>query len=78
MTTSGGGSLLDLLPSNNLVANNHLTQVYLSGKWVVGLGGLGDRFSHNLVHDSPGQTVAPGGGRRHDSVPALRAHCFPS
>ena len=63
IATSGDGdeSFQTLAATNNLVANNHLTQVYLRGKWSVKLGGMGDRFSRNLVHDAPGQLLLPGG-----------------
>jgi hypothetical protein len=43
--------------TSNLISNNHMTQVYLSGKWGPNLRGQGDRFSHNLLHDSPGQLI---------------------
>ena len=63
IATRGDGdeSFQTLAATNNLVANNHLTQVYLRGKWSVKLGGMGDRFSRNLVHDAPGQLLLPGG-----------------
>eukprot|EP01050_Picozoa_sp_SAG11_P015816 SAG11_NODE_2092_length_3841_cov_2.213789_1_plen_86_part_10 len=35
-------------------------QVYLRGKWGPKLGAMGDRFSHNLLHDAPGQLITTG------------------
>jgi hypothetical protein len=57
-------ALGEMIPTNNLVANNHLTQVYLDAgrlKWTVASLGMGDRFCGNLLHDSPGQLINPGG-----------------
>ena len=54
--TSYGGDDTNLVPSNHLYHNNHLTMRYQRGKnWQVAVRGTGDRFSHNLVHDAPGQ-----------------------
>eukprot|EP01043_Picozoa_sp_COSAG02_P051135 COSAG02_NODE_5346_length_4413_cov_3.874594_4_plen_400_part_01 len=53
-----------MIPTNNLVANNHITQVFLGAgrlKWGVASLGMGDRFRGNLLHDSPGQLINPGG-----------------
>lgn len=51
-----------LVPTNNLVSNNHFTQIYLATTtWSVHAGGVGDRFSHNLIHDAPGQVILAGG-----------------
>jgi parallel beta-helix repeat protein len=51
-----------LRPTNNLVSNNHLTQIELAtASWGVHAGGVGDRFSHNLIHDAPGQVILAGG-----------------
>eukprot|EP00035_Acanthoeca_spectabilis_P008349 m.152458 g.152458 ORF g.152458 m.152458 type:complete len:932 (+) comp14323_c0_seq3:85-2880(+) len=51
-----------LTPTNHLVSNNQFTQVWLSATtWSVHSGGLGDRFSHNILHDAPGQLILPGG-----------------
>ena len=49
--------------TRNLIANNHLTQVFLRGRgaWQLRIRGMGDRFSRNLVHDAPGQMLLPGG-----------------
>ena len=52
--------LHNLIPTNNLIANNHLTQVHLRGTWQIRVRGMGDRFSHNLVHDAAGQVMLPG------------------
>jgi hypothetical protein len=62
VSTAGGGDMKRLGPAtNNLIQNNHFTQVYLRGiAWGISLKGMGDRFSHNLVHDSPGQMLTPG------------------
>ena len=46
--------------TNNLVANNHMTQVYLRGKWMPAVGAMGDRFSHTLLHISPSQLIQTG------------------
>jgi parallel beta-helix repeat protein len=52
----------ELVPTNNLVSNNHFTQIYLATTtWAVHAGGVGDRFSHNLIHDAPGQVILAGG-----------------
>lgn len=52
----------DLEPTNNLIANNHLTQVFLRDTtWSVRISGVGDRFSHNLIHDAPQQVLMPKG-----------------
>jgi parallel beta-helix repeat protein len=52
----------ELVPTNNLVANNQFTQVYLPQlTWAVHAGGMGDRFSHNVIHDAPGQVILAGG-----------------
>ena len=52
--------LHNLVPTNNLIANNHLTQVHLRGTWQIRVRGMGDRFSHNLIHDAAGQVMLPG------------------
>ena len=45
----------ELVPTNNIIINNQFTQVWLSTtSWSVHAGGVGDRFSHNLLHDAPG------------------------
>eukprot|EP01043_Picozoa_sp_COSAG02_P036982 COSAG02_NODE_2747_length_8108_cov_3.195405_7_plen_517_part_00 len=56
-------NLSNLRPSNNLIANNHFTQVYLAPNsvWNVMIEGTGLRFSHNLVHDTPRDALDPGG-----------------
>ena len=51
----------NLKATNNLIANNHITNVYYRGAWGVRVDGQGDRFTHNLVHDAPGQVILPGG-----------------
>jgi len=64
ITTAGndGDNLMNLVPTNNLIANNHMTQVYLTGAaWSIYIRGMGDRFLNNLVHDAPGQVILPGG-----------------
>ena len=62
LSTEGGGTMQNLQPSNNIVRNNHITQRYLRrNKWGVRLNGMGDRFTQNLVHDSPGQMIVPRG-----------------
>ena len=53
--------LHNLVPTNNMIANNHLTQVHQRGTWQVRVRGMGDRFSHNLIHDAAGQVMLPGG-----------------
>jgi hypothetical protein len=65
ITTSGnsGDDLKNLVPTSNLVANNHITQVFLTGgqhDWSE-RSAMGDRWSHNLIHDAPGQVILPGG-----------------
>ena len=51
-----------LVPTDNVVTNNQFTQVWLSATtWGVHAGGVGDRFSNNLLHDAPGQLILPGG-----------------
>ena len=42
-------TLQTMVPSNHLIANNHLTQVRLRGGWSVHLQGQGYRFSKNLL-----------------------------
>lgn len=40
-----------LVPTNNVIENNHITQVYLAGStWSVQIKGVGDRFTRNLVY----------------------------
>jgi hypothetical protein len=52
----------ELIPTNNRVINCHFTQVFLTATtWGVHAGGVGDRFSHNLIHDAPGQVILAGG-----------------
>ena len=58
---NAGDDLRNLVPTNNVIANNHLTQVNERGDWHIQLRGMGDRFSHNLVHDAAGQLLTPGG-----------------
>ena len=60
-TGNAADGLHDLVPTNTVIANNHLTQVYERGAWSLRIRGMGDRFSHNLVHDSAGQLLLPGG-----------------
>ena len=44
------------LVSSNLIANNHMTQVFLRGGWQLrGTPPTGARLSHNLIHDAAGQ-----------------------
>lgn len=52
-----------MAPTNTLVANNHITQLYFGGrgKWGLSSTGMGDRWRGNLVHDAPGQMILPGG-----------------
>ena len=56
-----GDDVRDLVPTSNLIANNHLTQVHERGAWQIRLRGMGDRFTHNLIHDASGQLLLPGG-----------------
>lgn len=52
----------NLKPTNNLIANNQMTQLHLTaGTWQIRIRGMGDRFTNNLIHDSPGQVFLPGG-----------------
>ena len=45
-----------------MIENNHITNVYLTdAAWAVCVSGVGDRFSHNLIHDAPGQVLLPNG-----------------
>jgi hypothetical protein len=64
LETAGNGgdeNLQSFGLTSNLVANNHMTQVYLTGKkWGPNIRGQGDRFSHNLLHDAPGQIITTG------------------
>eukprot|EP01051_Picozoa_sp_SAG22_P008107 SAG22_NODE_600_length_8677_cov_18.222429_5_plen_687_part_00 len=62
LSTGGGGNMKTLGPvTNHLIENNHFTQVHLRGiPWAISLRGFGDRFTHNLVHDAPGQMLTPG------------------
>ena len=63
LQTAGNGgdeNLQSFGLTGNLVANNHMTQVYLTGKWGPTIKGQGDRFSHNLLHDAPGQIITTG------------------
>jgi hypothetical protein len=60
-TGNSNDGLANLVPTNNLIQNNHLTQVHQRGPWSLHLTGMGDRFSHNLLHDSAGQLLLPGG-----------------
>jgi hypothetical protein len=59
-TGNAGDNLQNLQPTNHLIENNHMTQVFLRGAWQVRLS-QGDRFSHNLLHDASGQLMLPGG-----------------
>ena len=43
-----------------MISDNHFTQPHLRGTWGVKLAS-GVRFSHNLLHDAPGQLVTPNG-----------------
>lgn len=65
-SSNAGEDLVDsqaaLVPTNNLVSNNQFTQVWLSTTtWSIHSGGIGDRFSNNILHDAPGQLILPGG-----------------
>lgn len=63
LQTAGNGgdeNLQSFGLTSNLIANNHMTQVYLTGKWGPKITGQGDRFSHNLLHDAPGQIITTG------------------
>lgn len=52
----------NLIATNNLIANNHFTQRSLRSLYGgIAVRGVGDRFSHNLVHDTPGQIITPRG-----------------
>jgi parallel beta-helix repeat protein len=64
ISSSGDGSstAANLVPTNNVIENNHITNVYLTdAAWSVRVSGVGDRFSHNLIHDAPGQVLLPNG-----------------
>jgi parallel beta-helix repeat protein len=66
IATSGNDhdGLNNLNPTNNLVSNNHITNPFSGGMdspFMIRLRGLGDRLSHNLIHDAPGQVLEPGG-----------------
>ena len=66
IATSGNDNdgLNNLSPTNNLVSNNHITNPFSGGMdspFMIRLRGLGDRLSHNLIHDAPGQVLEPGG-----------------
>ena len=55
-------NLQNLRPNNNLVGNNHFTNVYLApAVWNVVISGTGTRFSRNLLHDTPREAFDPGG-----------------
>lgn len=55
-----GGDARALVPSGHWVHNNHFAQAFQTGAWQIRLS-CGDRFSHNLLHDAPGQLLLPGG-----------------
>ena len=62
MSGEPSSNLQNFQTTTNLVANNHLTQVYLRGHaWQLRVDGMGSRFSHNLAHDSSSQLMLPGG-----------------
>ena len=64
VSSSGDGSstAANLVPTNNVIENNHITNVYMTdAAWSVHVSGIGDRFSHNLIHDAPGQVLLPYG-----------------
>ncbi|WP_050029372.1 right-handed parallel beta-helix repeat-containing protein [Verrucomicrobium sp. BvORR034] len=51
----GGGDRKTLVPANNVVTNNHIHHVGVINKNAagVGLGGVGNVVTHNLIHDGP-------------------------
>ncbi len=51
----GGGDRKTLTPSNNVVDNNHIHNVGVVNKngAGVGLGGVGNEVTHNLIHHTP-------------------------
>ena len=52
----------NLMPTNNLIGNNHFTQkVRRDFYGGIRLRGIGDRLSHNLAHDASGQYLTPSG-----------------
>ncbi len=57
-----GGTVKTLTPTSNYVDNCHFTQVqagdYYGG---VAIRGVGDRLSHSLIHNLPGQPITPSG-----------------
>ncbi len=57
-----GGAVKTLTPTSNYVDNCHFTQVqagdYYGG---VAIRGVGDRLSHSLIHNLPGQPITPSG-----------------
>jgi len=59
---NAGDGPKNLVPTNNVIQNNHLTMVHLrfEGAWKVSINGQGTRFSNNLIHDSPIQVSLPG------------------
>jgi tetratricopeptide (TPR) repeat protein len=51
-----GGNREKLLPSGHYIENNHIYRfnrfTHAGGKYGVGISGVGNRVSHNLIHDS--------------------------
>jgi hypothetical protein len=62
--TLDGGDRRSLTPAGNFAANNHIHQfgrlqrTYAAG---IHVGGVGNRASHNLIHDAPHAAVLYGG-----------------
>ncbi|MBN1816938.1 MAG: right-handed parallel beta-helix repeat-containing protein [Sedimentisphaerales bacterium] len=59
-----GGDTAHLIPAGNYAENNH---VHHYSRWcmtyrpAVGVGGVGQRVSHNLIHDGPHNAIQLGG-----------------
>ncbi len=59
-----GGDRRTLTPAGNYAVNNH---IYHYSRWVrtycpaVSIGGVGNRVSHNLIHDAPHSAILLGG-----------------
>ncbi len=62
--TISGGDRKTLIPGNNYAENNHIhhfSAVYRTYNSAVTLSGVGNRMSHNYIHDAPHMAVGFGG-----------------
>ncbi|MBN1124311.1 MAG: right-handed parallel beta-helix repeat-containing protein [Sedimentisphaerales bacterium] len=59
-----GGDTANLIPAGNYAENNHIhhySRWCMTYRPAVGVGGVGQRVSHNLIHDGPHNAIQLGG-----------------